>query len=86
MRAIFLWPQSAAIRLASLVAALVLAGCGTTTVAERPCPRVSEFSPALQRQAAEELTTLPPGSALERMLDAVAADRAYNLQICRDRN
>ena len=86
MRAIFLWPQSAAIRLAPLAAALVIAGCGTTTVAERPCPRVSEIPAALQRQAAEELAGLPPGSALERMLDAVAADRAYNLQICRDRN
>ena len=82
MRAIFLWPQSAAIRLASLVAALVLAGCGTTTVAERPCPRVSEFSPALQRQAAEEIARLPSGSALERMLDVLASDRAYNRAIC----
>jgi len=69
-----------------IVAALVIAGCGATTVAERPCPRVSEVPAALQRQAAEELAGLPPGSALERMLDAVAADRAYNLQICRDRN
>jgi len=82
MRAIFLWPQSAAIRLASLVAALALAGCGATTVAERPCPRVSEVPAALQRQAAEELAGLPPGSALERMLDVLASDRAYNRAIC----
>jgi len=75
-----------AVQLAPLVAALALAGCGATVVAERPCPRVSELAPALQRQAAEELAGLPPGSALARMLDAVAADRAYNLQICRDRN
>ena len=85
MRAIFLWPPTAAIRLASLATALALAGCGAT-ISERPCPRVSEFSPALQRQAAEEIARLPSGSALERMLDAMAADRAYNLQICRDRN
>jgi len=65
-----------------IVAALVLAGCGTTTVVERPCPRVSEFSPALQRQAAEEIARLPSGSALERMLDVLASDRAYNRAIC----
>jgi len=47
MRAIFLRPHAATIRLASLVAALVIAGCGTTTVAERPCPRVSEVPAAL---------------------------------------
>ena len=83
MRAIFLWPQSAAIRLTSLVAALVLAGCGATTVAERPCPRVSEFSPALQRQAAQELASLPPGSALEQILNVTAADRAFNRAVCK---
>jgi len=82
MRAIFLRPQSAAIRLASLVATLVLAGCSATVVAERPCPRVSEIPPALQRQAADELASLPPGSALERLLDAMAADRAFNRAIC----
>jgi len=82
MHAIFLWPQSAAIRLTSLVAALALAGCGATTVAERPCPRVSEVPAALQRQAAEEIARLPSGSALERMLDALASDRAYNRAIC----
>jgi len=82
MRAIFLWPQSVAIRLASLIAALVLAGCSATVVADRPCPRVSEFSPALQRQAADELAGLPPGSALERILDVLASDRAYNRAIC----
>ena len=81
MRAIFLWPQSAAIRLASLVAALVLAGCGAT-ISERPCPAVSELAPALQRQAAEEIARLPSGSALERMLDVLASDRAYNRAIC----
>ena len=81
MRAIFLWPQTAAIRLASLVAALVIAGCGTT-ISERPCPRVSEVPAALQRQAAEEIARLPSGSALERMLDVLASDRAYNRAIC----
>ena len=66
-----------------IVAALVLAGCGTTTVVERPCPRVSEFSPALQRQAAEEIARLPSGSALEQILNVTAADRAFNRAVCK---
>jgi len=82
MRAIFLQQQAAAIRLASLVAALVLAGCGAT-ISERPCPRVSEFSPALQRQAAEEIARLPSGSALEQILNVTAADRAFNRAVCK---
>jgi len=65
-----------------LLAALALAGCGATVVAERPCPAVSELAPALQRQAAEELAGLLPGSALARMLDVLASDRAYNRAIC----
>ena len=81
MRAIFLQPQSVAIRLASLVAALALAGCGAT-ISERPCPAVSELAPALQRQAAEEIARLPSGSALARILDVMASDRAYNRAIC----
>ena len=82
MRAIFLRPQSAAIRLTSLVAALVLAGCGATVIEQRPCPRTSEIPPAIQRQAAQELASLPPGSALARILDVMASDRAYNRAIC----
>jgi hypothetical protein len=75
-------PLSRTFGAASLAAALALAGCGAT-VADRPCPRVTEFPAALQRQAAEELASLPPGSALERLLDAMAADRAYNRAVCR---
>jgi len=63
-------------------AALILAGCGST-VADRPCPRVTEFPPAVQRQAADELAALPPGAALPRMMDAMAADRAFNRAVCR---
>jgi len=63
-------------------AALILAGCGST-VADRPCPRVTEFPPAVQRQAADELAALPPGAALPRMMDAIAADRAFNRAVCR---
>lgn len=66
----------------AMFAALALAGCGAT-VADRPCPRVTEFPSAVQARAVEELATLPPGSALAQMLDAMAADRAFNRAICR---
>jgi len=56
---------------------VLLAGCGT--VASRPCPRVTEFPVEIQRQAAEELNSAP---ALKRMMDAMAADRAFNRAIC----
>lgn len=32
--------------------------------------------------AAAELDALPPGAALRRLIDALAADRAYNREIC----
>jgi hypothetical protein len=69
----------------SLMVALsfaALTGCGAT-VADRPCPRVTEFPPALQRQAAEELAAMQPGSAVAQMMDAMAADRAYNRAVCK---
>jgi hypothetical protein len=81
MRAIF--SPSRTRQLGLLVAALALAGCGAMVVSQRPCPQVSEFSPALQRQAAEELTRLPPGSALEQILNITAVDRAFNRAVCR---
>lgn len=56
----------------------LLAGC--ETVSSRPCPRVTEFPAALQAQAADELPTAP---ALARMMDAMAADRAFNRAICK---
>jgi hypothetical protein len=66
----------------STIWSLALAGCGAT-VADRPCPRVSEFPSAVQARAAEELASLPPGAALPGMLDAMASDRAFNRAICR---
>jgi hypothetical protein len=63
-------------------AALALAGCGAT-VADRPCPRTTEFPPATQQRAAAELASLPPGAALPGMMDAMAADRAFNRAVCR---
>jgi hypothetical protein len=41
---------------------------------------VTEFPAELQRQAVVELAHAP---ALARMMDAMAADRAFNRAICR---
>lgn len=70
-------------RLPVLLSAMaLLAGCATA-LSERPCPRVTDFPPSLQREAARELVQEPPKPALTRMLDAMAADRAFNRQVCR---
>ena len=66
-------------RLVMLNALVLLSGCGTA-ISERPCPRVTEFPAALQQQAAAELAKAP---GLARMMDAMAADRAFNRVICR---
>ena len=66
-------------QLAMLSALALLSGCGAE-ISDRPCPRVAEFLADLQRQAAAELATAP---ALARMMDAVAADRAFNRAVCR---
>lgn len=56
----------------------LLTGC-SAGVFNLPCPRVTEFPPALQKQALAELESAP---ALARMMDAMAADRAFNRAIC----
>ena len=66
-------------RLAMLSALVLLSGCGAP-ISDRPCPRVTEFPAELQRQAAAELAKVP---VLARMMDAMAADRAFNRTICR---
>lgn len=68
--------------LVMLSATALLAGCGTA-VSDRPCPRVTEFPAAVQARAADELAALPPGAALPGMMDAMAADRAFNRAVCR---
>jgi len=65
----------------SLTLATLLTACATPPVANRPCPRVTEFPAELQRQAADELTTYPV-PALQRMMQAMAADRAFNRAVC----
>lgn len=66
-------------KLAMLSALVLLSGCGAA-ISDQPCPRVTEFPAELQRQAAAELSSAP---ALARMMDAMAADRAFNRAICR---
>lgn len=66
-------------RLVMLSGMALLTGCAAA-VSDRPCPRVTEFPPALQAEAAAEMATAP---ALARMMDAMAADRAFNRAVCR---
>ncbi|WP_137128531.1 hypothetical protein [Roseomonas sp. HF4] len=66
-------------QLVRLSALVLLSGCGAG-ISDRPCPRVTEFRAELQQQAAAELAIAP---ALARMMDAMAADRAFNRAICR---
>lgn len=66
-------------RLSRMLSALALASCSGAGVSDRPCPRVSEFPASLQAQAAAELDRAP---AIATMLDAMAADRAFNRAIC----
>ena len=65
-------------QLVTLSVLVLLSGCAAE-ISDRPCPRVTEFPADLQRQAAAELTTAP---ALARMMDAMAADRAFNRAVC----
>lgn len=65
-----------------LPSVMVLAGCSATAVSERPCPRVTEFPREVQAAAAAELAAPPGKPALGRMLDAMAADRAFNRAVC----
>jgi hypothetical protein len=69
------------VRVAVVGMFVLLAACVASPVANRPCPRVTEFPPELQQQAAEELTTYPV-PALTRIMQAMAADRAFNRAVC----
>lgn len=55
----------------------LLSGCAT--VVSRPCPRVTEFPADVQERAEVEMRSAPN---LTRMMDAMAADRAFNRAIC----
>jgi hypothetical protein len=43
---------------------------------------VTPFTQDLQARAADELASLPAGSAIGTILDATAADRAFNRAVC----
>ena len=58
-------------RLRAVVLALVaslLAGCATERSDGAPCPPVVAYSPEFLARAADELDSLPAGSAIEQML------------------
>ena len=67
-------------RLLLLPSVMALLSACAPGISNLPCPRVTEFPRDLQLQAADELITAP---ALRRMMDAMAADRAFNRAICR---
>lgn len=62
-----------------LPSAMALLSACAPGLSNRPCPRVTEFPRDLQLQAADELITAP---ALRQMMNAMAADRAFNRAIC----
>ncbi|CAB4156975.1 hypothetical protein UFOVP747_27 [uncultured Caudovirales phage] len=64
--------------LALLSVMALLAGCAMG-LSERPCPRVTDFPPAMQAAAAAEIEGRPN---ITRIMDAMAADRAFNRRIC----
>ena len=66
-------------RLLLLPSAMALLSACAPGLSNRPCPRVTEFPRDLQLQAADELITAP---ALRQMMNAMAADRAFNRAIC----
>ena len=58
-------------RLRAVVLAIVaslLAGCATERSDGSPCPPVVVYSPDFLARAADELASLPAGSAIEQML------------------
>ncbi len=64
--------------LLTLSAMALLTGC-ETGASERPCPRVTEFPRDMQERAAYQMRDAPD---LARMMDAMAADRAFNRAVC----
>lgn len=66
-------------RLLLMLSAMALASC-SSAVSSRPCPRVTEFPPDVQERADYQMQDAPD---VARMMDAMAADRAYNRAVCR---
>jgi len=72
--------SSGLLRIAPLLATISLAGCAPTISSDCPPPRA--YDADLRARAAEELTLLPQGSAIEEMLKDYAVLRAQ-LRACR---
>ena len=68
--------------LVALSAMALLSGCGLADFDRCVRPRVTEFPRSMQEQARAEMAGLPPGAVLPDMMDAMAADRAYNRALC----
>jgi hypothetical protein len=51
-----------------VIAASLLAGCATARSDGAPCPPVVEYSREFLARVADELDSLPAGSAIEQML------------------
>ena len=66
--------------LLALLSAMVLLIACAPGISETPCPRVTEFPAAQQAQAAVEIEGRP---AITGMMQAMAADRAFNREVCR---
>lgn len=69
-------------KLLGLLSVLVLLTACGPTVSDRPCPRVTEISAAVQDQVQVELRQLGEHSAVGRVLDVVYVDREFNRSIC----
>ena len=65
---------------AALLSVMVLLSACAPVVSNRPCPAVTEFPAELQRRVVPLVETYPD---LRQMMDAMAADRAFNRAICR---
>ena len=66
-------------RLLLMLSAMALLNGCAPAVSSRPCPRVTEFPADAQERAAYQMREAPD---VARMMDAMAADRAYNRAVC----
>lgn len=67
------------LRLPALLSAMVLLSACEPGLSSRPCPRVTEFPKPVQTAAMAEIEGRPN---ITRMMDAMAADRAFNRSVC----
>lgn len=70
------------LKIVVLIGTTLLSGCVSTVSS---CPTPTKIDPAIQRQAAEEVASLPPNSAIPIVLGAALDDRD-KLRACRTIN